>query len=77
MAAFDPGDRDGFRKMVQAMPGAVDESIRQAIQFCWMGMPDEKQNVEAVSAEVRRIVERALRNLAEDEANRRPTPPPE
>ena len=73
---FDANDKDGMRKMVQSMPGMVDQSIRNAIQFCWMGMPDERQNVQDVGAEVRRILERALRDLAEDEAAKRNPPPP-
>ena len=49
-------------------PCGVDQQIRQAISTCWMMLPNEKKNPEAVAAEVRRIVERALANLKEDAA---------
>jgi hypothetical protein len=47
-------------------PQAVDGAIRQAISTCWMMMPDDKKNVAAVEAEIRRLVDRALANLQED-----------
>ncbi len=47
-------------------PQGVDREVRQAIQFCWMMLPKEKKNPEAVAAEIRRIVERALKDLKED-----------
>jgi hypothetical protein len=63
----DPNEqRDAMRKMFG--PHQVDQEIRQAIGMCWMMMPDEKRNPEAVAAEIRRIVDRALANLAEDAA---------
>jgi hypothetical protein len=37
-----------------------------AISTCWMMLPEEKRNPEAVADEIRRIVERALANLKED-----------
>ena len=49
-------------------PGGVDQQVRQAISTCWMMLPPQRRNPEAVAAEVRRIVERALGNLAEDAA---------
>jgi hypothetical protein len=47
-------------------PQQVDHFIRQAIQFCWMALPPEQQNAEAVEKQIRRIVDRALRDLRED-----------
>jgi hypothetical protein len=47
-------------------PQQVDQQIRQAIQFCWMALPPEQQNVEEVEKQIRRIVDRALRDLRED-----------
>ena len=67
MAMFQSDDTEGMRKMATAMgPSMVDQSVRQAIQFCWMMMPPDRQNPQSVAAEVRRIVERALRDMAED-----------
>jgi len=64
----DSGDPKDQRKAMRAMfgPQQVDQEIRQAISMCWMMMPDEKKNPDAVAAEIRRIVERALANLKED-----------
>jgi hypothetical protein len=47
-------------------PQAVDEEIRQAISTCWMMLPKEKRNPDAVAEVVQRIVERTLANLKED-----------
>jgi len=47
-------------------PQQVDESVRRAIQMCWMALPDERKNVGEVEKQIRRIVDRALRDLRED-----------
>lgn len=54
-------------------PGHVDSMIRQAIQFCWMALPNDKRNVDEVERQMRRLVERALRDAREDSASFRPT----
>ncbi len=67
MALFsgdDPNAGDNFRKMFG--PDQIDQQIRQAIRFCWMMLPDEKRSVDEVERQVRRIVDRALRDLRED-----------
>ena len=67
MAEFDPKDPDARERMRSFFsPQQVDQQIRQAIQFCWMSLPPERQNVDEVEKEIRRIVERAIRNLRED-----------
>ena len=61
------GDPNPEERMIQMMgPSIVDNAIRQAIQHCWMILPQEKRTAAGVSAEIRRIVERALRDLEED-----------
>ena len=47
-------------------PAAVDRAIRNAITQCWMMLPDDRKHVDAVEAEIRRLVDRALENLRED-----------
>jgi hypothetical protein len=47
-------------------PGQVDQAVRQAIHFCWMMLPKERKNLEEVEKQVRRIVERALRDFRDD-----------
>ena len=67
MAMFrndDPGAAKRMRAMIG--PQAVDREIRQAIQFCWMALPDKKKTADNVEREIRRVVERALRNFRED-----------
>ncbi len=63
------GDDDPEKaRRIQSMfgPQQVDHQIRQAIQFCWMALPAERQNVDGVEQEIRRIVDRAIRDLRED-----------
>lgn len=47
-------------------PQAVDHEIRMAIQHCWMMMPTEKKTVASVEVEIRRLVDRALKDLHDD-----------
>jgi hypothetical protein len=47
-------------------PGQVDQSVRQAIHFCWMALPKDRRNVEEVEKQIRRILDRALRDFRED-----------
>ena len=64
---FDPDDPDQGKRMRSFFgPHHVDQQIRQAISMCWMALPPAKQNVEEVELQIRRIVERALRDLRED-----------
>jgi hypothetical protein len=67
MEEFDPKDPEATKRM-QAFfsPLQVDQQIRQAIQFCWMALPPEQQTVDDVEKQVRRILDRAFRDLRED-----------
>jgi hypothetical protein len=38
------GNEEGMREFFS--PSQVDTQIRQAIQFCWMGLPKERRNVD-------------------------------
>ena len=48
-------------------PGAVDDSLRQAISMCWMSMPVGKRTIDNVEKEMRRLLDRAFRDMREDE----------
>ena len=64
---FDPNDpeqSDRFRSFFG--PHQVDEQIRQAIQFCWMALPGDRKTVDEVEKQIRRLVDRALRDLRDD-----------
>ncbi len=47
-------------------PGQVDQMIRQGIHFCWMALPKDRRNAEELEKQVRRIVDRALKDFRED-----------
>ena len=49
-------------------PAQVDQSVRQAIQFCWMALPKDRRSVEELERQTRRIVDRALKDFREDSA---------
>ena len=67
---FDPDDAEASKRMRAFFsPQQVDQQIRQAIQFCWMALPPEKQNVAEVESQIRRIVDRALKDLLDDAAS--------
>jgi hypothetical protein len=67
MEKFDNNDPEAANR-IQAMlgPQAVDRQIRSAIQFCWMSLPAKKKTVDSVEKEIRRVVERALRDFRKD-----------
>ena len=70
-SGLESGDEEGMSQFFG--PGQVDQTIRQAIQVCWMALPKDKRNVEEVERQIRRLVERALKDLREDgDAFRRP-----
>ena len=65
------GGDDDARKARNAMrqmmgPGQVDQMVRGAIQHCWMMLPEDRKHVDAVEAEIRRLVDRALADLRDD-----------
>ena len=47
-------------------PGHVDTQLREAIRWCWMALPPDKRTVGGVQTEIRRLVERALKDLEDD-----------
>lgn len=60
-------DDDAWKRMRAHMqPGQVDQSIRSAIQMCWMMLPPSKRSPEEVERQIRRIVDRALKNMKDD-----------
>ena len=67
MAVFDPNDDDALDKMRNMFgPTQIDQQIRQAIHFCWMGLPKDNRNVDELERQIRRLVDRALRDVRED-----------
>jgi hypothetical protein len=63
------GDSKAAEEMAELFgPGQIDNAIRQAIQFCWMALPHERRHVDELDAQVRRIVDRALKDFREDVA---------
>ena len=47
-------------------PGQINQTIWQAIHFCWLALPKERKNADELEKQVRRIVDRALRDFRED-----------
>ena len=67
MEVFDPNDDDAIDKMREMFgPTQIDQQIRQAIHFCWMGLPKNKRTVDELERQIRRLVDRAIRDMRED-----------
>src|SRR6185369_12403478 len=49
-------DPDAFRKMLG--PGHVAQSVGQAIQACWMMLPEKRKTLDDLEKEFRRLVDR-------------------
>ena len=63
-SADDPEAGDRMRKMFG--PGQVDEHVRQGMHLCWMMLPEDKQTIDELEKQLRRIVERAIKDFRED-----------
>ena len=64
---MNPSDDGAFEDMREMFgPAQIDTQIRQAIHFCWMGLPKDKRNVDELVRQIRRLVDRALRDVRED-----------
>jgi hypothetical protein len=63
---FDESDPKQRERARAFMVPFVDQQIHQAVQHCWMALPDDKRNVEEVRRQILRLVDRALRDLNED-----------
>jgi len=58
---------DAAERMAEVFgPGQIDQSIRQAIHFCWMALPKERKTVDELDSQIRRITERALKDFRDD-----------
>lgn len=67
MAMFDMDDPDAARKMREMFsPVQIEQSVRQAMQFCWMMLPEDAKTVDELEKQFRRIVDRAIKDLRED-----------
>lgn len=61
------GDEEGMDRMREFFtPAQVDQTLRNAVQTCWMMLPPEKRSVDEVEKQLRRMMERVLRDLRED-----------
>ena len=47
-------------------PAQADQTVRQALMCCWMTLPKSRRTVDEVEKELRRLVDRALRDFRED-----------
>jgi hypothetical protein len=54
-------------------PGGTANMIQQMIQMCWMELPKDKRSIDAIVAEINRLVARAFANLRDDEKRRSQT----
>ena len=65
---FPEGDAEAAAERMADFlgPAQVDHTVRQALQFCWMALPQGRKNVEELERQFRRIVERALKDFRED-----------
>jgi ATP-dependent Clp protease ATP-binding subunit ClpC len=56
----DSGDAKRFEMF---SPAQVDQFVRQAIQVCWMSLPKERRTLDELEAQIRHLVDRAMRDF--------------
>jgi len=67
MAYFELNDPAAAKQMRQMFPPSmVDQHFRQTIQFCWMSLPEDRKTVDELEKQMRRIIDRAFKDLRED-----------
>ena len=70
IATHDSGEggEDASEKMAEMFgSGQIDQMIRQGVHFCWMALPKDRRNADELEKQVRRIVDRALKDFREDQ----------
>ncbi len=70
VSSFNSGEggEEAVEKMAEMFgPGQIDQTIRQGIHFCWMALPKERKNADELGKQIRRLVDRALKDFREDQ----------
>lgn len=70
MSCSGNGDHDEAAEKFAGLfgPQQIDQFIRQAVQYCWMCLPKERRTPDEVEAQIRRLVDRALKDFRDDQA---------
>jgi hypothetical protein len=66
---LDPKDEKSFEAYRRMALPMLDQQVRQALMMIWQALPPERQNVDEVEKEFRRIADRAIADLREDSAS--------
>ena len=67
MAGVRGDDPEAAKKMRQMFgPDHADQMLRQAIHFGWMMLPEKRKTVDELEKQMRRLMDRALKDLRED-----------
>ncbi|MCA9139052.1 MAG: hypothetical protein KDB00_19905 [Planctomycetales bacterium] len=70
MAAFsycssdDEGGDEELREFLSA--GQVDQTVRHAIQSCWMALPKGRRSTDELKRQLNRMIDRAIEDMEED-----------
>ena len=64
----DDGECSEFPQSMRHLfgPTQIDNSISQAIQMCWMSLPEEQRSIDEVERQIMRLVAHALQNARDD-----------
>ena len=65
---IDHDDHEQRKEYRDFMLPMIDQGIRSTIHAVWMALPAEKRTVDELEKHVRRVVDRAMRDLREDAA---------
>jgi uncharacterized protein with von Willebrand factor type A (vWA) domain len=66
MACFE-NNKEGMEQMREFLSaGQVDQTVRHAIQSCWMALPKDKRNADELKRQLNRMIDRAIRDMDED-----------
>lgn len=58
---FKLGDSDDEERLRELCDAAfVDQHVRQALLFCWLGVPEGQRNVDELERQFRTFVDRAI-----------------
>jgi hypothetical protein len=65
--ASSGGDPDDEERLSQFLtPNQADQMIHHGIQMSWMALPKDRRTADELEKQVRRFVDRALRDFRED-----------
>ena len=68
---FEKLDGDSEKMAHLLGPAAVDQLLLNTVEMCWIALPPDSRSLDELEKEMRHLLDRAFRNMREDEHRRK------